>query len=68
MIEFRICEPEKSWADTPVFARINAWRWSPDCTQQARFANETARFFSYTFDREVRWNHQGSLQGHYISK
>lgn len=67
MIEFRICE-DLDWRNTPIFATINSRRWSPIYDEQKRFINELARFFSDMFDREVRWNHQGSLRGHYISK
>jgi len=68
MIEFRICDPGLSWVDIPIFATVNCYRWSPQRPEQARFASEVARFFSDVFDAEVRWNHKGSLQGHYIRK
>ena len=68
MIEFKISNPDLRWENTTIFARVNAWRWSDNRDERTAFANEVARFFSDVFGREIRWNYEGSLQGHYVRK
>ena len=58
LAEFKVRIPNTKWENTPVVARLAC-----DGTEGA---NERARRIAAAVEREVRWNWEGTVQGHYI--
>ena len=58
MVKFRTREPGQAWGSTPPI-----WKY---CFENAEQANAAARTLANFLGREVRWNWEGSYQGHYI--
>jgi hypothetical protein len=75
MFEIKIACPNKSfdklrtkpWKDTPVFITCQEAVFSYDVSEQFTLAMLVAQKIADLFNSEVRWNWQGSPQGHYVS-
>lgn len=62
--EFRIRIPDTSWEDTPAISMLTTKSMSKgSCRIQA---HDHAKAIASLVKREVRWNWQGSPQGHYV--
>jgi hypothetical protein len=67
MFEIKVACPGRSWEETPVFITGNECFATYDTGKQAALVHAIATAVARIFCDEVRWNWQGSLQGHYVS-
>ena len=66
MFEIKVACPGRSWEETPVFLTGNEGVSTYDTGKQAALVHAIASLVARLFCDEVRWNYQGSLQGHYV--
>ena len=60
--QFRIKVVNADWADTQIIDEVLL-----PTDDDNENANGHARHIAHIVNREVRWNWEGSLQGHYVS-
>jgi len=65
-VEFKIRVPQADrWEDTPVYRSKTLSGTKEEIAQQAQ---EIAEGIAFSQSCDVRWNYEGSTQGHYVDE
>lgn len=68
MIEFRVRVTDQAWKDIPAILRFDVeYLWRVPSTQND-VADDLAKELAVMTGAPVRWNWEGSLQGHYVEE